>query len=178
MQITADLLISLIPSLVLLAVGTFLFWRQGSQKDDLEKILKLDKKLKTKIAKQIQEEADVQLKNVLDAVSKRLEVSVNGMVGSLTESSNKQVVELANFVREQQKVIVKESQFMLASAIDKAEKELSDYKQKRQTEINVKIFEIVRLAAKEVLGKNINPNENEKLVEDAIERAKQQKFFS
>lgn len=177
MQITAALLISLIPSGVLLLVGVLLFWRQGSQKEDLEKILKLDKKLKTKIAKQIQEEADAQIKNVLDAVGKRLDASVNGMVSNLTESSNKQVMELANFIREQQKVIVKESQYMLASAIDKAEKELSDYKQKRLKEVNVKIFEVVRLAAKEVLGKNINPNENEKLVEDALERAKQQKFF-
>ncbi len=164
--------------LIIIGLLVYLVFSQLAQKNDWDRVLKLDKKLKNRIAKKIEEGASDEVSKVINTLSVRLAKVLEDELLQLRDKTSVQVGELSDFMRDQQKTLIEQSEFLLASAITKTEKELESYKNKRISEMNARVFEIIAASAKEVLGKTINPNEHEELVEKALDAAKREKFFS
>ena len=65
----------------------------------------------------------------------------------------------------------------LNKKVVEAESEIENYKKERFKEINRKIYQMIGEVAKKTIGKTIDLSEHEKLVIEALEKAKKEIFF-
>lgn len=65
----------------------------------------------------------------------------------------------------------------LTKKIEEAEKEIENYKKEKMKEVEEKIFEIIKQVAKKTIGKTIDLSAHEKLVIEALEKAKKEKIL-
>jgi ribosomal protein S17E len=64
----------------------------------------------------------------------------------------------------------------LNNKVTEAEKEIEDYKKERFKEIDRRVYQILGKVAKETIGKTIDLSDHEKLVMEALEKAKKEIF--
>lgn len=165
-------------SLVILLLIIFLFVKSENFFGRSEKSGRSDRRLKNRLAKKFEEEAGKQLEQAIRTSTETLEKLIKQNLSQISENAYKQNQQLAVFIQEQERAVLKESQYLVANNVVKIEKELADYKANQLTKIEQQIHQIVFAAAREVLGRAISLSEHEDMVNKAIERAKRDKFFS
>lgn len=65
----------------------------------------------------------------------------------------------------------------LTKKIEEVEKEIENYKREKMKEVEEKIFEIIKKVAKKTIGKTLDLSAHEKLVMEALEKAKKEKIL-
>lgn len=131
------------------------------------------------------------------AVSKKIDESVERILGSTLEDSRKKIdgeiskfseellrliharsAELSAYVDKNQQEQAKQSQFYVANMLAKIEADAQGYRENKFKEIDQEIRQIVLAASREVIGRAISLSEHEDLVNKALEKAKRDKLFS
>lgn len=135
------------------------------------------KKLKSKIAKRIQDEGSQILASQLQKAVDDFSRDLKGHFTNLSTTASKQSQELASYIKDQQESILKESQLLVANNLAKVSGEIESYKASQLKKIDTSIHSIVSSVAKEVLGRTISLSEHEDLVKRALARAKKSRFF-
>lgn len=136
-----------------------------------------ERKYKSKLSKQLLKKAEGQLTDLLGVYQKSLEQAAGEHFSKMADALSKQAREMALDAQREQKAIAKEMQFLVAQTVLKVEGELSEYKKDKIAKIDEQIKEIVREAAKEILGKSVTDSEQEEQVKAAVEQAKKDHFF-
>jgi hypothetical protein len=135
------------------------------------------KKVKDKLLKKLERELSAKM----DVVLKDYATLLNGQSRTYFAKMEDQILaeskKLAVFIEEQEKRMVTETEYLVASDFAKVKAELSEFKKKRLAEINEKINLITKDASKEALGKSIDVATHEEIVQNAIEAAKLDNMF-
>lgn len=149
---------------------------------EISKDLQLDdehnKRLSRKLSRTIEEKADEQISKVLTSFGQKLEKEIKEHLIKLADDAQLQSEQMAKFIQDQQSAIARESQFLVANSLQKITKQLEGYQKNRIAEVDDQVRQIILSASREVLGRSISLSEHEKLVREAIERAKKDKLFS
>lgn len=150
---------------------------------EISKLVQKDKEAKTagdqaKVAGKLDQRIEILFEQIASGLSDNLERQVKGQLAKYVQEAESSTRGIAKFVEDQQKVIVRESQFLVASAFSKTQKELEQYKKGHLAKIDEDLNQIVLEAARDVLGRSISLGEHEELVRGALEKARKKRFFS
>jgi F0F1-type ATP synthase membrane subunit b/b' len=96
---------------------------------------------------------------------------------SLSQISYKQLVEFQNTIKKFEEDLSRQSEDFRKSLLPKMEQQLEEYKQKRIKESEKSINQIVQKASQEVMNRSISTEDHQKLVLDALEKAKKEGIF-
>ena len=163
----------------LMFVGIFVLMFQITKFKNIgREITKNDHRTKLRMAHKIEDMADVKLEAIIKETAKKLQEEIEIEFKKVDDAAYKQLEQVSKFTRDQQEVIVSESQAMVASLVSKMEEEINVYKQAQMKRVDTSIHAILVDATKEIIGKSMNVSEHEELVEKALDRAKREKFFS
>jgi len=136
-----------------------------------------DRRLKAKIAKDLEKKASDQLVGIINTYSQILDRETKKHFLAVADDALRQSRYLATFVQEQEKVIAKESQYLVATSVVKVQKELDEYRKAELAKINTQINSIISEVAKRVLSKTVDLSNHQELIMEALERAKADKLF-
>ncbi len=136
-----------------------------------------ERKFKTKLSKQLLKKLEGELTDLLGAYQKSLVAAARAHFSKMADALSKQAREMALDAQKEQAAAAKEMQFLVAQAVLKVEQELEEYKRTKMAKVDEQVGQIVTYAAKEVLGKSTSSSEQDDLVKEALEKAKQDHFF-
>lgn len=142
---------------------------------EISKLVQKDKEAKTVVD---QAKIEILFEQIAGRLSDNLEKQVKEQLAKYAQEAQSSTVRIAKFVEDQQKVIARESQFLVANAFSRTQKELEQYKKDGLARIDEDLNRIVLEAARDVLGRSISLSEHEELVRSALEAAKKKRFFS
>lgn len=151
------------------------------------RLKKISSSLKSKIAhgrlpksvtKRIEKKIEEEIAKILADYSKSLNLEAKKYATIVGDLTTKQGRDLSAFIAQQQKSITSETQYLVANHVVRVEKELDIYKQDRLKAIDTHVNKLVSEVARKVLGKTIDISTHEELVKEALERAKEENFFS
>ncbi len=168
------LIFSLIVNLVILWVLLVLWKFKLPQKETKKRESGRSLKITPKIQREIQAEISKGIRAYFEGLESKMKINLNQME-KLAVSSAKN---LSDFIKEQQRGVAKEMQFLVANNILKTEKELEEYKKKKIQEIDGRINAIILETSREVLGKSVDLATHEDLVMKALEQAKVDNLFA
>ena len=134
--------------------------------------------IRAKIAKKLEKDAQSQLVKILATFSQSLERQARAHLTMVTDDASRKSRDLAEFVKDQEKTVVLESQYLLASDLSKVKDELEAYKKNQLKAIDAQINAIIAKVAREVVGKTIDISTHQQLVMQALEKAKAENFFT
>jgi len=160
--------------LVLVFAVLLRIFRLGKKSDDH---LKSDRRSHKRISKKLDDEISKEVNKILAQVENRVERSITAQVNNFSKQGSESLKNLAKFTQIHQESMTHESQILIANSMKKLEEDIEAYRKSEFEKINKLIYSMITSAAKDVLGKTLNPSEHEKLVEKAFERAKQNNFF-
>lgn len=172
---TYILLASLAFSLIACCAVILVFFKLDSFQGEVKNV---DKHLTKTVRAKIEKEAAEKLDKILETVSAELGHLLKAQVSKLSDDSSRIIRELADSAGEQQKNLARESQFLVANNLAKAQKDIDLYRESQLAKVDQEINSIVYVAAREILGRAISLSEHEDLVHKALERAKRDKFFT
>ncbi|OGM18151.1 hypothetical protein A2685_01180 [Candidatus Woesebacteria bacterium RIFCSPHIGHO2_01_FULL_37_10] len=113
-------------------------------------------------------------KNVSATTRKILETVPEGIKGALTS----EVSSIKNALLQELTKARDDARQTIESAYQQASQEVNNYKNVRLNQVDENIIDILQEVSKEVLGREINQEEHEKLVLRALEEAKAHHMFS
>lgn len=172
------LAVSILLNLLVLCAIVYLYFVEKKDMGGISRAVRSTKRIKTKSAKMFETEAEDELSQLVKGYVHELSSELKEHLSGLTEVAEKQSADLAQFVREQQRAVISETQTLVANNIVKIEKELEEYKKNQFERIESEINSIVASTASKVLGRMVSLTEHEDLVRQALERAKKDKFFA
>lgn len=172
------LAVSILLNLLVLGAIVYLYFVEKKDMGGISRAVKSVKRIKGRSAKMFQTEAEEELSQLVKGYVHELSGELKEHLSGLTDVASKQSADLAEFVKEQQKGIIAETQTLVANNIVKIEKELEEYKKNQFERIETEINSIVAATASKVLGRMVSLTEHEDLVRQALERAKKDKFFA
>lgn len=167
---TGDLILLFIVALyflVLLLLMLFILF-------EISKLVQKDKEAKTAGDHRV----EILFEQIAGRLSDNLEKQVKGQLAKYAQEAQSSTRGIAKFVEDQQKAIARESQFLVANAFSRTQKELEQYKKDGLARIDEDLNQIVLEAARDILGRSISLSEHEELVRSALEAAKKKRFFS
>lgn len=146
--------------------------------NDLDRTYDHNRRSSRKLSKNIEQKADEQISIILSSFEKTFENEIKKHLAKLADQAQVRGEEMSKFIEDQQAVIARESQFLIANSLQKITKQLDEYQKRRLAEVDDGVRQILLSASREVLGRSISLTEHEQLVREAIERAKKDKLFS
>lgn len=165
-------------SLAVILSVILLFYKVGEVHKQTKGFHSSDRKTNKRIAEKFEEEAHERLDRLMRVITGQLEEEIKRQIAKVAETASLKAQEMAQFTKEQEEAIFKESQLMVANIVMKAEKQAEEYRRSQIEKLAGQINAIVSAAAREVLGRTISIGEHEDLVKQALERAKKDKFFT
>lgn len=172
------LFLILLVNILVVFLVTVLFLRLDKISSNNEELARVDFKLKKRISGKIGDLFDEKFGHLAEGATKNIEAKLNAQIDLILSDATKQSKELAAYIQEQEAIVVKENQFLIANNILKLQKELEKYKRDQLARVDHEITQIVFAAAREVLGRAISLSEHEDLVSKALDRAKRDQFFT
>ncbi|OGD85489.1 hypothetical protein A3B51_03505 [Candidatus Curtissbacteria bacterium RIFCSPLOWO2_01_FULL_41_18] len=150
---------------------------------EVSKLVQKDKEAKTvgdqaRVFGKLDGRVEILFEQIASGLSHNFERQVERQLAKYAQEAENSTRGIAKFVEDQQKVIARESQFLVASAFSRTQKELEQYKKDGLAKIDEDLNQIVLEAARDVLGRSISLSEHEELVRSALEKAKKKRFFS
>ena len=125
----------------------------------------------------MEKKAEEEVSRLVGSWQASLDRRIGGLFNMLQLSAGKKSQELADFVREQEASIVKETQFLVAKNLEEVKGELAAYKTNQLKKIDSQINQMVSDVARKVIGRAIDLSAHQNLVIAALEQAKKEKFF-
>lgn len=172
---------SLIGIVILVCVGAFVaafvMARIKKLNDELQAIYGTENELKKRIEQYVAKVARDELSNLVENYKQTLERSSGEITQSLRGVAEAQISSLGSFIRDQQGLITKQSEFIVGEVTKKAQEDIEDYKKLQFDGVDLQVSEVVERVSREVLGKVITREEHERLIWDAVEKAKSQGIF-
>lgn len=170
-------LTSLLINLLVLSLVVVIFVLQKRSLVQTKQDRLIDSRLKKKIAAKVEEKLGDKIEKAVESATTNFDKQFRSKLLSAFDNSLHTAKDLASFSQEQQKAIASQSQFLVAQAVDRVEKELEEYKKNQLERIDQQIHQIIFAASREIIGRTISLSEHEGLVNQALERAKKDHFF-
>lgn len=158
-------------------VAAFVMARFKRLNNDLQNIYGTENELKKRIEQYVAKVARDELSTLVENYKQTLETGSREITESLKNVAEAQIATLGSFIRDQQALITKQSEFIVGEVTKKAQEEIEGYKKLQFDGIDLQVSEMVERVSREVLGKVISKEEHEKLIWDAVENAKSQGIF-
>lgn len=161
-------------SFILLIV---LFKKITELKSSGRRLISLEKRAHGKLNKKLEEESEKELDKVFLQVSELFADEVRTQASEFSKGASEEIKKFSQFLAGQQESIIKKSEVMVATAVNKSNEDVEAFKKAQMAAISKKVYMVVAEASKEVVAKSLNPNEHEELVTKAVEKAKSENFF-
>lgn len=155
--------------LVLISILSFKLGKKSAAGRKLLEQAELNDQLKTLLEKK--------LADILGPIEGMLKTKTEADLSEFSKKLEKIFAATAESSQDQQKAMVRETQYLVANKFAKVQKELEEYRNSQLKKIDAQIYLIIFDASREVLGRSISRGEHEELVRKALERAKKDRFF-
>lgn len=160
-----------------LMVGAFVVSKYKKTNDMLSSIYGTENDLKKRIEQYVAKVARDELSALINDYKIVLEDNSRDLAQSLKNVAEGQITTLSGFIKEQEALIAKQSEFVVGEIINKAQADIEEYKKLQFDAVDLQVGEVVERLSREVLGKAISREEHEALIWDALEEAKKQGIF-
>lgn len=181
MSIFEILTTSLVGVVILVTVGAFaasyIMARFKKLNDQLLAIYGTENELKKRIEQYVAKVARDELSSLVENYRQTLEAGSREITEGLRNVAEAQIATLGSFIKDQQALITKQSEFIVGEVTKRAQEDIEEYKRLQFDGVDIQVSEVVERVSREVLGKVISKEEHEKLIWDAVERAKSQGIF-
>lgn len=141
------------------------------------RLFRIEKRVHGKLNKKLSEKHEKEMDDIFSEVSKLFAEEVRSQVENFSKEASVEIKKFSEFLGQQQEAIIKKSEVMIASAVNKSNEDIEAYRKAQMESITNKVYKVVTGASKEVIARSLNPNEHEELVEKAVEKAKSENFF-
>lgn len=169
---------SVVVNLGLIILMCFLYVKVGHLAEAGGAAARLEKHARSRLSRKTSDALSRQVNEVVGNIGKRLQQELEGVVSDFSREASVKMQSLAQNIAQQEESVLKESQVIVAKIVNDAKVEADNYKKRQMEGAAKNVYDVVIQASKQVIGKTINPGEHQKLVEEALERAKRDKFFS
>lgn len=181
MNILEIIATSLIGALILVAAGAvvaaFVMARLKKVNDQLNEIYGTENEIKKRIEQYVSKVARDELSQLVENYKQTLESGSRDITDSLKNVAEAQITTLGFFIKEQQALITRQSEFIVGEITKKAQEDIEDYKKLQFDGVDLQVSEIVERVSRDVLGKVITKEEHERLIWEAVEKAREQGIF-
>ncbi len=181
MNILEILATSIIGALILVTTGAvvaaFVMAQLKKVNDQLNSIYGTENEIKKRIEQYVAKVARDELSKLVESYKQTLEGGSRDITDGLKNVAEAQIATLGSNIREQQALITRQSEFIVGEITKKAQEDIEDYKKIQFDGVDLQVSEIVERLSREVLGKVISPQEHERLIWEAVEKAKEQGIF-
>lgn len=155
--------------LVFITILSFKLGKKSAAGGKLLEQAELNDRLKTLLEKK--------LADILGPIEGMLKTKTEADLFEFSKKLEKIIIAASASSQDQQKGMVRETQYLVANKFAKVQKELEEYRNSQLKKIDAQIYLIIFEASREVLGRSISRGEHEDLVRKALERAKKDRFF-
>lgn len=162
-------------SFVLLVV---VFYKIGEIKASGRRLFGMEKRAHGKISRRVGEDSEHELDKFVKEASAQVSVEIRKQAESFAKEAAVELKNFSKFLQEEEASLSRETQVVISTAVNKSRQDVEAYKAGEMKQISQKVYAVVVGAAKEVVGKSLNPAEHEELVEKAVEKAKKENFFT
>lgn len=145
--------------------------------DELQAIYGTENELKKRIEQYVAKVARDELSSLVENYKQTLASGSREITEGLRNVAEAQIATLGSFIKEQQGLITRQSEFIVGEVTKKAQEDIEEYKRLQFDGVDIQVSEVVERVSREVLGKVISKQEHEKLIWDAVEKAKSQGVF-
>lgn len=181
MNILEIIATSLIGALILVAAGAvvaaFVMARLKKVNDQLNEIYGTENEIKKRIEQYVAKVARDELSQLVENYKQTLEGGSRDITDGLKNVAEAQIATLGSNIREQQALITRQSEFIVGEITKKAQEDIEDYKKLQFDGVDLQVSEIVERVSRDVLGKVITKEEHERLIWEAVEKAREQGIF-
>lgn len=172
---------SFIGALILVSAGAvvaaFVMARLKKVNDQLNEIYGTENEIKKRIEQYVAKVARDELSQLVEGYKQTLEGGSRDITDGLKNVAEAQIATLGSNIREQQALITRQSEFIVGEITKKAQEDIEDYKKLQFDGVDLQVSEIVERVSREVLGKVISKEEHERLIWEAVEKAREQGIF-
>ena len=172
--LTTLILINLAALLIALAI---FFWVRRLV-SLAKRALAIEGEIKQSVADELTSQGRENLDKLIAIYQKKLDEQTNEHFRHLSEILTENVKSLSEFVKKQEGLTVKSSEFALERLIAKTSEQIEQYKEYQMRRVDEQATVIFEKVIKEVLGRAITLEEQEELVRDSMKRAKAEGIFS
>lgn len=158
-------------------IAAFVMARFKKLNNELQNIYGTENELKKRIEQYVAKVARDELASLVENYRQTLETGSREIAESLKNVAEAQISTLGSFIKEQQGLITRQSEFIVGEVTKKAQEDIEDYKRLQFDGVDLQVSEVVERISREVLGKVISREEHERLIWDAVEKAKVQGIF-
>lgn len=144
---------------------------------ELRGIYGAEVEIKKRIEQYVSKVARDEMRLLVDNYRQVLGDSSKDISESLKDIGEAQVTTLGSHIREQQELITKQSGFIVGELTKKAQQDIEDYKRLQFDGVDLQVNDLVERISREVLGKAIPRQDQERLIWNAVEKAKAQGIF-
>jgi len=177
-QITQFAMLAILAfNLVIIILLAFFYLRLAKLDSFSRGAVRIDRKFRSRIEKVIEKQSSEAVSKLVASYSRTLEGQLGGLFSNLESVTTKQSVDLANFIKDQQAAIIKETQLLVANDVVKMQKELEDYRLSQIKNLDSRVNQVIADVAKRVLAKSIDMNTHQELVIASLEKAKAENLF-
>lgn len=170
-------LVAILALNLLIVILLFVFYERLLKTRESEEHILSDKNFRQAIRRKIEKITLSKLERITDDFAKSVSEGVNGQLLKISDEAQKQIRQMAEYVANQQKAVISESQFLVANNLQKTEGEIEGYKKRKLAEIDERVGEVIAEVAKKVVGRAISIVDHQELVMAALKQAKADKFF-
>lgn len=165
-------------NLLLLVVSLALFFRAKKAIEFSRTVYELEAASKKEVEQHLEATGAKLLEDMLTGFRQSF-LDVSGQFSKTIEvAAEDQISAFGEFIRQQEALIVKQSQFVVERIIDEARVEISAYKEFAMRRVDEEVPKILERVSKEVLNKSISASEHQDLVMKALEAAKAEGIFN
>lgn len=181
MNILEIIATAFIGAVILVAAGAvvaaFVMARLKKVNDQLNEIYGTENEIKKRIEQYVAKVARDELSQLVENYKQTLEGGSRDITDGLKNVAEAQIATLGSYIREQQALITRQSEFIVGEITKKAQEDIEDYKKLQFDGVDLQVSEIVERVSREVLGKIITKEEHERLIWEAVEKAREQGIF-
>lgn len=163
--------------LLSILVGLWVVGKTRKLASDFRETYGVENEIKKKIEQYVAKVAREELESLVEEYEKNLKVQTGEVVKKLADGSQASLSAMGNFIREEEGVVTKQSEYLIGEIIKKAEAEIEEYKKYQFEGIDEQIAQNVEKISKKVLGKAISLQQHEDLIWGALEEAKRNGIF-
>ena len=167
-----------IVSFASLLFGLHLFYKVKRLVDLAQKSLQLEGKLEESIANKLAEVGRGQLANLLLGYERNFKKLSEVHFAALNNSLSAETRALGAFIKKQEDLVVKQSQYAVERVIAKTVEEIEQYKEYQMKRVEEEATNAVSRVIKEVVGRAITLEEQEELVGEALRAARASGIFN
>ena len=181
-MLTLDILIILIFSIgTLVVIGLFMKLIVISRIDKLSREMRQvygqENEIKKRIEQYVARKASDELSKLMQDYRESIDTQSAEVISQMRAGSLVHLESMERFIREQEQLITKQTEYIVGAVVKKAQEDIDVYKTNQLEGIDETVREIINKVAPQVLGKALSMDEHEELVWKSLERAKKEGLF-